>query len=287
MKINLPNEEKIDCVNNIIHEMNFHNLKFDTYEKFDIPLSTPFDTNSLVEDEYFILYFDILGYKEKIKKYEEEFFLKIMYAVIDTINVMYEGSKKSRSFGYHIFSDNVIIFIRKKIDTEDNILELFNLIQDTFIIQRNLMGHYRILIRGAITEGKLYYGGNFVYGSGLVNSYLLEDKKSINPRVIIDKNLIKQFKGNIPDNSVTKEICININQLINQDDDGEFFVGYINYFEKSCEKFVIYLFYHKKLIESLLEESALKEEIRQKIIWCKKYHNLICRMYQLENMKIL
>lgn len=282
MKINLPNNEKIDCVNSIIHEMNFHNLKFDAYEKYDIPLSTPFDTDSLIEDEYFILYFDILGYKEKIKKYEEEYFMKVIYAVIDTINVVYEGSKKCRNFGYHIFSDNIIIFIKKKPDIGNNGLELLNLIQDTFIIQRNLMGQYRILIRGAITEGKLYYGRDFVYGSGLVNSYLLEDKKAINPRVIIDKNLIKKY---ILENPAIAGAYIN--QLINQDDDGEFFIGYINNYERNYEKFVIYLFYHKKLIESLLKELTLKEEVRQKFIWCKKYHNLICMIYQLEDMKIL
>lgn len=49
--------------------------------------------------------------------------------------------------------------------------------------------------------------------------------------------------------------------------------------------FVVYLYYHKYLIESysVLE---LKEEEKSKITWCKEYHNAACSIYELENLKV-
>lgn len=285
MKIKHPDEEEKNIIQKISNYMLFLDGKFDAYEKFDIPLSNSINIDSLSEDNYYILYFDILGYKDKLKHYGEEYFLKIICAVMDTIKAVYEDSEKGRNFGYHIFSDNIIIFLKKENDTEANVIKLLVFIKDAFIIQRNLMGQYRIMLRGAITEGKLYYEGNYIYGTGLIDSYLMENNKAINPRIIIDKNLIYKLNNIITGNSIFKYFYINIKQIINRDDDGEYFVGYINKFGNSSQIFVGYLYYHKNLLESysILE---LEDKEKSKIIWCKKYHNAICDLYELENLKV-
>lgn len=163
--------------------------------------------------------------------------------------------------------------------------KLLVFINDAFINQRNLMGQYRIMLRGAIIEGKLYYGGNFIYGRGLIDSYLMENNKAINPRIIIDKNLIFKLNSVIVDNSFLKYFYRNIKQIINIDNDGEYFVGYINRFGNSSQIFVGYLYYHKNLIESY-SALKLKEKEKSKITWCKEYHNAVCGLYELENLKV-
>lgn len=279
------NIEIIEKVKNIAKDMSCLDLKFDAYEKFNIPLSNFMNIDPISESDYYILYFDILGYKNNLTKYEEEYFLKIICAVMDTIETVFQDSKKGEDFGYHIFSDNIIIFVKKGNDTEYNANRLLILIKDAFIIQRNLMGQYRLLIRGAITEGKLYYGGDYIYGSGLINSYFMEDNIAVYPRIIIDKKCINDLESTITNESILKCLYIDINHIINKDDDDEFFVGYINCFGHSYKIFVSYLYYHKNLIESLLKHKVLREKDRTKILWCKKYHNAICDMYQLENIK--
>lgn len=285
MEIRYPDEEQKNVIQKISNDMSFLDGKFVAYEMFDIPLSNPINIDSLSEDEYYILYFDILGYKEKIKQYGEEYFLKVICAVIDTIDTAYEDSEKGRNFGYHIFSDNIIVFSKKESNTETNVYKLIDFIKDAYIIQRNLMGQYRILLRGAITEGKLYYGGNFIYGTGLIDSYLMEDEKAINPRIIISKNLINKLNSVITDDFIFKYAYRSIKQIINIDIDGEYFVGYINKFGNTPQIFVGYLYYHKNLIESYFA-LGLKEKEKSKIIWCKEYHNTVCSIYELDNLKI-
>lgn len=285
MKIRYPNEEEKNIVQEISNDMTFLDDKFDAYEKFDIPLSNSINIDSLSENDYYILYFDILGYKVQLKQYGEEHFLKVICAIMDTIKTVYEDSEKGRNFGYHIFSDNIIVFSKKENNSEANVYKLLDFIKDAFIIQRNLMGQYRILLRGSITEGKLYYGGNFIYGTGLIDSYLMEDNKAINPRIIIDKNLICKLNSVITDTSIFKDIYRIIKQIINKDIDDEYFVGYINKFGSSPQIFVGYLYYHKNLIESY-SALELKEKEKSKITWCKEYHNAVCNLYELENLKV-
>lgn len=49
-----------------------------------------------------------------------------------------------------------------------------------------------ILIRGAITHGKLYAEGNIVFGNGLVEAYQLEENDAVFPRIILTRDLILQ-----------------------------------------------------------------------------------------------
>ena len=47
-----------------------------------------------------------------------------------------------------------------------------------------------ILVRGAITLGDLYCKEDVIFGSGLSNSYLMEEKIAKYPRIIISKDLV-------------------------------------------------------------------------------------------------
>lgn len=58
-----------------------------------------------------------------------------------------------------------------------------------------------IFIRGALVYGNIYHHGRILFGSGYVQAYLLEENKSINPRVIIDESVstfLKEYNGQFP-----------------------------------------------------------------------------------------
>lgn len=277
---------KASDIRNAIDKMQFLDVKFKPHEKFDIPFVNMVDTNIVVQDDYYILYFDILGYKDKIDKYGEEYFLHIIYAVMDTINSVYEDAQKGKLFGYHIFSDNIIIFVKKDNDLADA-QKIILLIKDAFIIQRNLMGQYGILIRGAITQGKLFYGKDFVYGKGLINAYMMEDNQAVYPRIIIDKECMMDLRQMMEPDSIIEKMYHTVEEVICIDSDNEYFIGYINVFDFSYERFANYLYYHKNLIIAYLKYGELEDEEKEKYIWCKKYHNAVCDLYQLDDVKIL
>lgn len=248
----------------------------------DIPLVEDCDISKIREDYFYIFYFDILGYKSKMAKYGEGNFLKIIYASMEAIKESC-GKKKRGYWGYYIFSDNIIVYCRKSKDAADNMISLLNLINKAFLMQRNLMGQYGILIRGSITEGKLFCGGEFVFGSGLIDAYNMENYKAINPRIIIDRKVMRYINEI---NSVYDGLKTNICKYINEDDDGEYFIGYINNCSQSQTMFLGYVYMHKNLITTQLEQSTLEENVYAKMLWCKKYHNYICDLYGFEELKI-
>ncbi|MGB0895685.1 MAG: hypothetical protein ACPGU9_06205 [Flavobacteriaceae bacterium] len=58
-----------------------------------------------------------------------------------------------------------------------------------------------IFLRGAIVYGNIYHKDRILFGSGYVKSYLLEEKKAIFPRVIIDESVfdfLKDHQGKFP-----------------------------------------------------------------------------------------
>lgn len=71
-----------------------------------------------------------------------------------------------------------------------------NLNRLTFVLielQNILLLKYKILIRGAITFGKLYHNNGVIFGEALVNAYNMEKDKACYPRIIYDEALLKRY----------------------------------------------------------------------------------------------
>lgn len=240
--------------------------------------------------DYFILYFDVLGYKQKIIELGENNFLEIMYSVLATSmdvfefvigesEVDYFGSKlkfNEDNFYFNIFSDNICISVLKTNDEFVNFRLLITLVRNMNHLQRNLMGQYNILIRGCITQGVLFCMNGFLYGSGLVKAYNLEDKIAVYPRIIIDKECIVMIEKYKTDYSYYI-----YENMIEIDKDGYNFISYLrdsNYHHRIDPIFYDYLISHKNLLE--LEYTKQKDDrIIEKYIWCIQYHNRICDFY--------
>lgn len=276
-----------------------------------------------------ICYFDILGYKQLLYDIGENEFIHYIVCAMDTIKEQFNhhiGIKVC----YHIFSDNVMVFSPTTDNASINEILILEYIKSITILQRNLMGQYGIFIRGCVTIGNIYYSGDFIYGSGLINAYYLENKVAIYPRILIDKSCINMLnRQNILYNGIQSYIC--------KDNTGVYFVNYLygfKYFpnwdikindlfydevvstesyEDKITPFSSIDFYNDKILQSLLEkyrkqhigisliylilhkilvEYNIKkykngdERCYMKYIWCKEYHNKICKQNEIHELYI-
>lgn len=142
--------------------------------------------------EYYIIYFDVLGYKaffeksnsiEKIKDYYE----KITSGIETIIDAIQEQNKlfipSSDRFCYRIFSDNICIFIKSTNDKYD-LLKFMQIINLSSQIQRFFMFELGLLIRGSITKGRIIDNNKCIFGEGLIDAVMLESQ-AIYPRIYI------------------------------------------------------------------------------------------------------
>lgn len=148
---------------------------------------------------------------------------------METIKEYFNISDKLYSVKYHIFSDNVIIFTPLDEDPCVNKMLIDEYVMEIAVLQRNLIGQYGIFVRGSITLGNLYYGGNYVYGSGLSEAYRLENNCAFYPRIIIDDNIVKKFYNS------SEIFCDPINDFVAVDVDNRMFINYCFGFEKPTQ----------------------------------------------------
>ena len=254
----------------LIEKMHSENCSCDMtlLDENDIPYLNPCDPNKIKVSDYFICYFDIMAYHCLIEKYGENHFLKIIYALMDVVSETLSDIK------CHIFSDNIIFFspISENDDLNNN--RIVEIIKQAFLLQRNLMGQYRIILRGAITTGNLFYNGNFIYGNGLIKSYDMESKEAVYPRIIIDSDIIDN-------NKYVLDICKN---WVSVDDDDRYFISYLS-LQTGLVISLSYLNMHKEFVRGWLKQ-PLSDCVKKKYEWCKKYHNYICELYKLTSFII-
>lgn len=156
--------------------------------------------------EYYIAYFDILGYRdffnELVKNNEqgkaEALLSGIHEAINNTIHRLSDISghillntvkNADLDFKIKIFSDNFLICLDRHNDIEIEksralmLLEIISEIQRHFIISHNLF------VRGGITIGSVSFNDDYIFGQGLIDAVELEEK-TVYPRIAIDDKYI-------------------------------------------------------------------------------------------------
>lgn len=285
--------------------------------------------NDYKVSKYVICYFDILGYKQTLQELGDSGYIHYIVCVMDTIKDVL-NSNGMIPFEYHIFSDNIIIFVPITEDKYKNTLSISEFIRCISLLQRNLIGQYSIFIRGCILIGDLYYDGNFIFGSGLIKAYSLENEIAIYPRIILDAECVNLCCG---EGEMHWDIIEK--RYMRKDEDGYFFLDYlsglkqdeINILNRRIDlqrdpidtseytklpdpftkldfsnneniqrlftKYHIgysliglsYLLLHKIIIERNIA-IAKNEKIRKKYVWCKNYHNEVCKTNNIPELII-
>lgn len=134
-------------------------------------------------NEYYIAYFDILGYKEFFETQPEKVadFLQMIHDVIQRTNGHIRIANQSVIASVYgninvkirVFSDNFLLCLETSDNTNEpiRILAFLKIIAD---IQRGFVTEYGLFVRGGVTKGNLSFNDDYVFGSGLIEAVSME-----------------------------------------------------------------------------------------------------------------
>ena len=235
------------------------------------------------EDRY-CLFLDILGFKDivnnSVKDPQKEsrpqtssvyFGLKKITENLDYKSVLIDsaGNKVKSSRRVAQFSDTVVVsyLVRESGG-------LSNILYDVLQVQLSLIRR-KLLVRGAITKGKLYHRGDFVFGPALNDAAELE-KLAMYPRVIADKELL--IAAGVVKPGLGKHdrgTSRSPQSLVSMDLDGLFYVDYFAVFEEDFHDdwgdLIEYLSDLREVIVGLSHKHPLS--VKMKHSWMRQKFN--------------
>lgn len=163
-----------------------------------------------------VAFLDVLGFQSKLEEFEEEaiecynnitddgmndfeeeainnsriFYSQKASDFIETFNSAISKLDQDK-FSYYLFSDNICI-TAKNLSTNDekSLIELLLVISELYFefVQR---GYF---IRGGIDYGLFIDKSAIALGVPLATAYKMETTQAVFPRIVLSKNLIKQFQ---------------------------------------------------------------------------------------------
>lgn len=134
-----------------------------------------FRMNENVENEKFVLYLDIMGFKERVSRVKVDE-LKQQLLLFKTKNnklkPLLEGGKKETLINMAQFSDSIVLVTRDC--TEDDL----NRISKAAAILMQTALQTGFALRGAIAKGNMVFDleNQLFFGKALVDAYLLEEE---------------------------------------------------------------------------------------------------------------
>jgi hypothetical protein len=223
-----------------------------------------------------VSYLDVLGFTELVKASERD------PTAIEKITNILEATE--RKGGYptvledgmasagniqperrrHTFSDLVVRTTSVE-DATNRFVYLFYELEALVRIQWELLKLYGVLVRGGVCLKKMNRYG-FLFGPGLVRSYVLAEKIAVFPRIVIDADLMR----------LATEVQIPWDDLSHRGEDGQYFVDYLKgtaLWANSNAERIERLSEHKTFVLGELKKKTRNETVRQKLIWLALYHN--------------
>ncbi|MFI3213901.1 MAG: hypothetical protein R3Y24_11210 [Eubacteriales bacterium] len=202
--------------------------------------------------ECYVASLDLLGSSYTILHDKNDEHLNHVYNI-------YNSWKKIKSSGFYFknlqikfFSDNVVIAI----DTSYGQSGLEFLIEFvTYITEHFLNCGY--LIRGGISKGQIYMDDLMVWGSGLVNAYILESKKALYPRIIIAKEVV---------NEISQRTC---DIMVLLDEDKQYYLSYLRGYGKNAKSYLQIIQKSLKMVDE--QSKTCDDDVKLKLNWFKKY----------------
>lgn len=224
-----------------------------------------------------ILYIDILGAKDKMEN-EAEKTLTTFYNLLHNVSNLQNNLQNLQYNDNHciMFSDNLVITFCKHIKKTNEPITIFDIVDAFsfacfFQTQAIKAG---LLLRGGIVIGDIYIDDVFVYGTGLINAYYIENNAKY-PRIVIDKSIIDYISNDKTNalNMPKGAICYTM------DDDRKFFLDYLSAMGMNEEDRDEIIKCGNSIIDNI-KESELDASISEKYAWQRKYFE----RYKRENV---
>lgn len=230
-------------------------------------------------EDYYICYFDILGYKDFLENNPEshkKFLLDVLLSD-GNISSIIRNTTCPVPIQYRTYSDNFLIAFEKKHLDETEALNLISKIVRK--IQVVLLMDHKIIVRGGITIGNFFCDDKIVFGSGLIRAVELESKYAKMPRVIIDKECFNEAV-----------VELEKKKVILKDDD----YYYVNYFDSTSALELIrgacvdLINKNCKYRSNVKDEFKIQQRARtiEKYLWLLMKFNEGCETNNVEDIKI-
>lgn len=152
----------------------------------------------LKQKKYLVAFLDFLGASEKMKASKEsDDFLQQIYNVynksLKALDV--KNNNAQIKIEFRIFSDNILLAIELK--EQNNFVNMAFMHMQQFCRLFYLFAiQNKLIIRGAIAQGKFFINETFVFGEALIKAHLMEMTIARFPRIIVDRSIFEN--GNIP-----------------------------------------------------------------------------------------
>ena len=209
-------------------------------------------------EEFYVASIDLLGIKDIIKSDADDINLNRIKAIYNSWpRILKDGYFQDMKIRF--FSDNFVIALQaNKKGASDKILETI-----AWICNHFLRSGYKP--RGGITKGQFFMDDIFVWGSALVDAYLLESKEAIYPRILIDERIISEASDHLS------------NWMIYRDEDDKLCLNYLKAFGGNRESWISDIDNMLQRVEQEINELEQKPEfddkakILKKLIWLKNF----------------
>ena len=230
--------------------------------------------------EYYVAYFDVLGYKDAFKESKDisakliesiESSIDLMKKIVSIVNTPSKEKIEERAkIEYKIFSDNILICCKK---TNNLISEYFlaSFLRLVAFIQRVFFMDFHLIVRGGITKGPLYLTDDFVGGKALIDAVELEDS-AVYPRIVVADCILNELISPKIQSDVLKNIInASCRDLLVKHSDDKVSLNYII----SYDPWIMFPENNSQTekIESLEEVFKIYREGRL----CKPIYNPACR----------
>lgn len=183
--------------------------------------------------------------------------------MLDDFRLTLSEKMKAKDVRTTQFSDSVVISF-PWIEEDNSIVAAFLWIK---YYQVSLIMEHGVLLRGGITIGDIIHNEKMIVGPAMIDAYALESKKALNPRIIIDSQVVPIFEKAY--GRCRKNIKNIDTTLINIDDDNMFYIDYFNFSERDRTGICFYLNDYLRQLKMLVVEHKdnCDVRIREKYLW--------------------
>jgi len=228
-------------------------------------------------------FFDILGFSQVSMACasiddSQAVLNRIVAAIEDSrkyVRDYFEGRNDSLSnWSLKFFSDNLVLGLPVD-DTAVSAVAAVEFVlrcAQRYQLSMAMSGYF---VRGALTQGPICLTDEIIFGSALVESYQLESKASIVPRIVLTEPLQRILVQPIDDNVLHRAA----QALICRDVDGWWFVNYLQVAETASGVQWDLVRRHKESILDSLSRTT-RHDVLPKYGWACRYHNVFCRWHR-------
>jgi hypothetical protein len=132
-------------------------------------------------------------------------------------------------------------------------------------------------VRGALTHGPVCLTDEIIFGSALIDCYLLESKASIVPRIVLSEPLQRMVIASYP--ADVGRLKSHTEEAICRDVDGWWFVNYLDAAQDAQGIQWDLIERHKASVLDSLSHTT-RHDVLPKYGWACRYHNVFCHWHR-------